>query len=309
MNKWLSFYHPSTAVFVDDQQSFLKALQFRLSPKMPAQFFNNPLIALESIKTHQSQYDNLKQVFTIQETQEVETDSYMVLRLEEICKTSTNLDRFNEKSVVIVDYMMPEMDGISFCRLLKNHPIKKIMLTANEDYSMATRAFNEGIIDYFIIKDSPNFVELLNQAIESMQKAYFHSLMGNSFNALLQEMVPFLNSEQITQFYKSKMKELDACEHYLLDRQGSMLFITKAGIPITLAISTDKDMETYAAIALDNDEQKIGIALSSKEKLLHFPKKTDEMEPVSSWNSFLFDALPFPNHQGTYYSLIHDQNL
>ena len=51
------------------------------------------------------------------------------------------------------------------------------MLTGNKDHSMAVQAFNEGIIDHFLVKDSPNLIDQLVHSIDKMQKSYFSSLM------------------------------------------------------------------------------------------------------------------------------------
>lgn len=51
-------------------------------------------------------------------------------------------------SIVIVDHQMPEMDGVSFVRALRNNPLHEftpvIMLTANGDPSLGQRAMEAG---------------------------------------------------------------------------------------------------------------------------------------------------------------------
>ena len=316
MNKLLSFYHPSTAIFVDDQQGFLTALKYRLSPTLPVVFFNNPLKALESIENYPSfQEGKLRHLFKVDDQlpeliqDGSDTDTYIGLKLDEICQIANDANRFHEQSVVIVDYMMPNLDGINFCKRLKNHPIKKIMLTGSNDHSMAIQAFNEGIIDYFLVKDGPNLIEQLDHAIDKMQKSYFSSLMENRLGDVFETIIPFFKNIAIVQFYEKLMKELNAVEFYLLDRLGSLLFITYEGTPITLVISTEQVIESYASIAEDQNEMEIAGILLRKEKLIYFPNKLDHMKPASNWESFLFDATPFPEHPGIYYSIIHDQSL
>ena len=314
MNKLLSFYHPSTAVFVDDQQGFLTALKYRLSPTLPVIFYNDPLKALERIENHQSrQEEKLRHLFKaddqLPELIQEMSDTYIGLNIDEICRIAVDANRFHEQSVVIVDYMMPNLDGISFCRRLKNHPIKKIMLTGNKDHSMAVQAFNEGIIDHFLVKDSPNLIDQLVHSIDKMQKSYFSSLMENRLGDVFETIVPFFNNIAIVQFYENLMKELNAVEFYLLDRWGSVMFITYEGIPITLIISTEQVIESYANIAEDQNEIEIAGMLLRREKLIYFPSKLDLMKPASSWKSFLFDAVKFPEQHGIYYSIIHDQSL
>ena len=56
--------------------------------------------------------------------------------------SSTTRNASREVSVVVVDYFMPEMDGVTFCRRLNNPSIGKILLTGRAEDSVAIEAFN-----------------------------------------------------------------------------------------------------------------------------------------------------------------------
>ena len=60
-------------------------------------------------------------------------------------------DRFAEVSVAIVDYDMPGENGMEICRRLRNHPVRTVMLTGKADEKLATSAFNQGLIDRFVL--------------------------------------------------------------------------------------------------------------------------------------------------------------
>lgn len=309
MDKWLSYYHPSTVVFVDDQQTFLSAIKNRLPKEMMALFFSNPNEALEKInQANFSMHENPHGIYEIEDDLELDlhnnNEAFFNLKLGQVAKTIYNPKRFSEISVVIVDRMMPDLDGINFCRQLANCPVKKIMLTASKDRTIATAAFNEGIIDFFLVKDTPNLSGQLVAAIEGMQRNYFFSLSQRMLGNTLEMVVPLISSQPIVNFLQRKMKELNAVEYYLLDKCGSVLFITFEGIPTTLTISSDKIIDNYAAIANDHEEQAIANVLRKKEKLLFFPKESDNMRPVNEWHHFLFDAMPIPDQSNLYYSLI-----
>lgn len=314
MKQWLSFYHPSTATFVDDKKGFLKALKHRLPSHLIATYFSNPLNALLDIKNHDSfQYESLHPLFSMDEQlYESEThnsETYFGLRLDEIFNTACDAKRFSTQSVVIVDCMMPEIDGINFCRQLKEYPIKKIMLTANSDHTMAVKAFNEKIIDYFLLKDSPNLIPELTRAIEEMQQNYFNSLIERKLGGVLGKTVPLLNNPFMVDFYEKLMRELNATEHYLLDRWGSMVFLGRDGTPTTLIISPASVLDTYAAIAEDQDYPKTAEALLTRKKLLFFPTKMDCMRPVSDWSAFLLDANPINHESDLFYSIIRNPDI
>ncbi len=64
--------------------------------------------------------------------------------------------------LILMDYLMPEIDGVAACRLIKSRPhlrdIPIIMVTAKNDPSNLKEAFDAGTIDY--INKPVNRVEL-----------------------------------------------------------------------------------------------------------------------------------------------------
>lgn len=305
MNNWINFYHPSTVIFVDDQKEFLDALQYRLSKNLisDALFFTNPISALNHIKANDaltSIYKNLNLVGTdASEIDIQERDVLTSFHLDEICKIVYNPKRFNVQSVLVVDFMMPEMDGISFCKELKHTPIKKVLLTAQTDHKLAINAFNEGLIDYFLIKEEGVINKLL-LVIEEMQNNFFSSLPSN----VLLDILPSRDKPSIVGFYQKIISDFNVIEFYLLDRCGSILMITKENEVLTLVISTTQDLDDYASVAEDHENEIIAEILRSREKILYFPNVSDRLYPVSDWNRFLFEAAAIPHQNNMYYSII-----
>jgi CheY-like chemotaxis protein len=96
--------------------------------------------------------------------------------LDMIHREVHNEHRFEQVSVVVVDYDMPEIDGLEFCRNLKNKAIKKILLTGKADEQTAVRAFNEKTIDRFIRKQDDDVMARLNRAIAELQREHFDQI-------------------------------------------------------------------------------------------------------------------------------------
>lgn len=308
MEKWLYFYHPSTAVFVDDSQAFLSAIKHRLPTGMKANFFNDSKKALEQINQMHTMYDDSHITCEIKKHFDLEShhhDDFLSFKLKHLTHIKDNPSRFSRISVVIVDRMMPDLDGLNFCRQLKNYPIKKIMLTGSNDFVTATNAFNEGIIDFFLLKNTPDLSKQLVLAIQRMQYEYFCSLSEQMMGYSLEKMMPFINNQNMLHFLQNKMKQLNAVEYYLLDQSGSILFIDNDGVLTTLAIASDQTIQYYATIAFEHEEQAIADQLYSKEKLLFFPQESDSLLPVNQWQRFLFDATPIPDYANLFYALIN----
>ncbi len=62
--------------------------------------------------------------------------------------------RKEQPDLVLLDVMMPELDGFQVCSRLKQHEatehIPVVMLTAKAEAKDVTRAFNSGAVDYVV---------------------------------------------------------------------------------------------------------------------------------------------------------------
>lgn len=308
MIRWPCFYYPTTVLFVDDNKGFLKVLESRLPNDFPVKLFNDPIKALNAIENQKiNNFNNIQ--FINQGYDDFESDltsqSFIGLRYDVFCKAVYDKQRFTTQSVVVVDQMMPDLDGINFCEKLKNHPIKKIMLTGNSDYRIAVQAFNDGLIDYYLSKDASNLISQLIQKIKILQKTYFESEIERSIGWLL-STDSLINDVSSLSFYEKTKEDLQAIEYYLIDRSGSMLFLNCDGTPTILAINSVKTLDAFSKIAEDQDESNIAAMLAKKKKILFFTSQEDHMRSANQWEPFLYSANPFPGKNDFFYSIIKD---
>lgn len=76
--------------------------------------------------------------------------------------------RFSLAQVFVVDYSMPAMSGLQVLDVLKLWPGSRILLTGRADEQLAVSAFNRGLIDQFIPKQSPDLRQRVTDAIQSL---------------------------------------------------------------------------------------------------------------------------------------------
>jgi CheY-like chemotaxis protein len=162
-----AYYYPTTTVFVDDSTDFLINFSLQLQDKLALKLFTLPQQALAFIATANSQQNWAQDNFMLAgESSGNPMTNYTVnFDVSSLLKAVNNPNRFAQVSVVIVDYDMPGMTGIEFCRKLTDQPIKKILLTGKGDEKLAVEAFNEGIIDHFILKSNRDVVKLIDQNV------------------------------------------------------------------------------------------------------------------------------------------------
>jgi CheY-like chemotaxis protein len=64
--------------------------------------------------------------------------------------------RFGIARVCVVDYSMPAMDGLEALGELVDWPGTRVLLTGQADEQVAVKAFNRGLIDQFVPKQTPD---------------------------------------------------------------------------------------------------------------------------------------------------------
>lgn len=126
-----------------------------------------------------------------------------------------------QPQVIVLDVMMPGMDGFEACRMMKKSGINAaiIMLTAKDEIEDRVKGLSLGADDYLIKPFS--FEELL---------ARIHARLRNQFPSLLGEMVlgPFRIDDRRKEIsYRDKVLELSPTEyellHYLVLNHGIVL--------------------------------------------------------------------------------------
>ncbi len=302
-------YYPTTTVFVDDNNNFLNVLRQRFSSDFPAIFSNDPIASLNKILQDAAGIWSLE---NIKNRSQIIYESYEEHENHDGLEHQSRWDifkgaiydsrRFSKGTVLVVDQMMPGMDGITLCRKLKTHPIKKIMLTANADLEIAVDAFNEKLIDHFILKDSPSLVRDLAEKISQLQAAYF--------NAQIERLSGFVNNSMIqfqpdSPFYTKIINQVGATERYLLDEWGSTLFLTPDGTPVTLVVRPASVQEFFAKIADDHDEHAIATDLRSGTKILYFQDVKDTLRSPSDWGLYLVPATSITEKNDLFYSVLN----
>ncbi len=68
----------------------------------------------------------------------------------------------------VVDYSMPDVDGLQVMAALSDWPGLRMLLTGQADEQIAVQAFNRALIDQFLPKQAPDVSARLNEVLRSM---------------------------------------------------------------------------------------------------------------------------------------------
>lgn len=264
-------YFPTTAVFVDDSRDFLLNFVLQLEDNLAYRLFDAPFAALDYIKNSHCEFDLLSQRCLSEYTEAKNcplTNHTINLDLATIHAEVYNPRRFEEISVVVVDYGMPGMDGLAFCRELENTNIRKILLTGQADEQLAIEAFNQGLIHRYIKKSEPNVAELITKSIHELQYQYFQAMSDVIVRMLSVTSPSCLHDRLFASFFKQLRQDKGIIEYYLADNSGSFLLLDEDANLSFLLVKNEDDMRAHYDMALDNGaSEEILDQLASGEKI------------------------------------------
>lgn len=148
------FYYPTTWVIVDDDKIFLKCMELVLKKHNFVKTFQSPNEALDFIKDHRAQDINENILKSITEDRNYGSTQHIPVNFDitELVNLTSNINRYDELSGLVIDYHMPEMNGFEFANASQNILVNKIMLTGTVDDEAVITGFNNNLIQKFIKK-------------------------------------------------------------------------------------------------------------------------------------------------------------
>jgi CheY-like chemotaxis protein len=183
------FHRPGTVVFLDDDPDYLEMLAMVLPRHWHVKLFLRPVECINYLQ---------------QEPPFWEADAWNQQQLIDQWRAGKPLipqvlgywskytERYALTRVCVVDYSMPAMDGLQALGELGDWPGSRVLLTGQADEQVAVRAFNRGLIDQFIAKQTPDISRRLIEAVEHLlgtpnprHAQTWRASLGPAQNALL----------------------------------------------------------------------------------------------------------------------------
>jgi CheY-like chemotaxis protein len=302
----LSCFYPTTVVFIDDKQNYLNSLVAAIDYKhIVPKLFSNPIQAVEFIKQQTPYLQH--SVLTPLEEQPADHVGFDI-NIRDFHKKILQNHRFNELTVVVCDYAMPQQNGLEVLQQIKNPELKTIMLTGEADEALAVNAFNRGLIDHFIHKNIPDFSNTLNKTILSLQQEYIRRATSLMVDNIILGKMPSpccLNDPAYIDLFKKIKAHYDIVEDYIIDENGSFLLLDAKGNAYFLVIMDEPTLESYAEFAVDSAAPEALInTLRSQEFIPFFYSEDDFNTHPNDWENYLHPAKTFEGARKYFYSLI-----
>ncbi|MEV4779717.1 hypothetical protein [Burkholderia sp. LMU1-1-1.1] len=246
------YSHPTLTVLVDDSDSFLKSLSFQLDPMLASKTFHDTSAALQWLRQSEADDGVLLQVnFDMQNLTGDQCN--IALDLERIYRIGEQRRRFSTPSVLVIDYSMPQMNGLEFCEAVSHLPCKKILFTGTADEKIAVGAFNRGLIDRYIKKSDDHALDILEVEIAALQRSYFDDKSETLRELVLLHNYHFLGDPVLAGLVQHLMASMGFVEHYIFPNPTGILFLDKHGKAQLMMIETEQGMYAQYEIARDSD--------------------------------------------------------
>lgn len=263
------FKYPTSTVIIDDDSVFLKTLSQEIANSNLIKTFSKSNDGVKYIDKHSNAHLFNIQYFKILDN-EHSSEIKISIKYGKIHEEINNFEKYNNVSTVIIDYDMPETDGLSLCKSLNNN-LYKVLLTSVATDAEVIEAFNNKIIDAYIPKSHPDLISTIKKIINQAEEYYFNKLSDPIIKALkLHPNLPcYLTDSNYIDFLLNFIQEKDVNEYYIIDSMGSCLLKTRNGSTYKLIINDEDEFLSILESIPDNIDAKIIEQLNKREILIY----------------------------------------
>ncbi len=159
------FHRPGTVAFLDDDPDYLEMLALVLPRHWHLKLFLRPHDCINYLQQEPPFWE--ADAWNQQQLIEQWRDGKPLIA-QILSYWSRYTERYALTRVCVVDFSMPAMDGLQALGELVDWPGSRVLLTGQADEQVAVRAFNRGLIDQFIAKQTPDISRRLIDAVEHL---------------------------------------------------------------------------------------------------------------------------------------------
>lgn len=306
---WLPFFHPTRVVFVDDDRSFLEFFPRTLGGGMPISRYDSPRKLLTDLAGGRIETHIDLKCWARHNDRLTELDHEHMLGLDKtmIFKRVFARQRFGSLSVAVIDFDMPEMDGLDLCHALSHLPCRKILLTGQATESQAVAAFNEGLIDCFVSKSDPRLKAVIRERILRYQRAFIADETRLLRHALRDETFVTWGDLGLGHLLQGLREERGIVEYYAVsDPAEGFLLVDAEGNGLLLLAFGSRTLEAQLASArLSGAPADVVERLRHRQAGLYFSdERGDAVLDPEGWRRAAVDLRPFPTDPDCFFGLV-----
>jgi CheY-like chemotaxis protein len=239
------FHRPGTIVFLDDDPDYLEMLALLLPREWPVKLFTRPRDCIDHLQQEPPFWE--ADAWTQQEmVAQWRGGRALVPLVLEYWARST--ERYGLGRVCVVDFSMPEMDGLQVLSRLDDWPGARVLLTGQADEQVAVDAFNRKLIDQFIPKQTADISRHLVDAVRRLMAAP-HPRHAQTWRATLQpDQHALLRQPEVARDLAT-LAQRHWVEHVVVGEPFGILGLDPAGFASWLQLETPAGLAALAEVA------------------------------------------------------------
>lgn len=237
---------PKRVIYVDDDAKLLDILRMTMPREMSRAFHTTAEAAHQSLAMEADYWRGIGKVLARASDRRIDGLGEAELYVQSYFR---DWRRFHLTGVLIVDYMMPGMNGLELLRRLGACPSRRVLLTGQADADVAVEAFNSGLIQKFIPKSTPNLYKELRRVADEMHMDVCQHLGQLLRPTLTDAQVELLHEPAVIQALWAKVVEQDWLEFVVVGEPFGLLGMSHDGPLQWLQLETKDSLRQLSLTA------------------------------------------------------------
>ena len=244
--KFPLYHRLSAVVFLDDETPYLEMLAMVLPQDWPIRFYTrmDDFLAQMNHDTQLWEDDVALHQSMVNQWYAGKSLPSMVM---DYWRSSAR--RHGLTNIAVVDYAMPAANGLEVLKVSPAWPMYRVLLTGKADEYTAVAAFNDGLIDRFVTKQTPDLVQRLTQVMGQLQHASLDMHDGIWRNILRRGQLMALQDRAVQLELKNWVKTNDCVEYVVLTEPFGLLALDSTGMAHWLQFEMHKDISHAVELA------------------------------------------------------------
>ncbi len=289
----LPLYYPTTVLAVDDDNEFLASFEYRYRRKFKCHLTSSPSAAIELITQDDKKFQEKVLLSQFGDIEGEEGPNIVTLRLSEIAAISEAPDHSDKISVVVVDYAMPEMTGVEFCRAVADCKVKRLLLTGKAGLELAVDAFNEGLIESFVLKGAADVGSKIEREVRRLQNLFFKDVAAPITSIKNLHDFEFFRDKDFCRLFDRLKNELKISEYFLSAFPPGLIIVSRDGKKRLLLVYSKDIMRAQFETALHAEApSELLSILESKSGIVAFPAPMGFYKETFAavWEDYVFPS-------------------
>ncbi|MEM7100763.1 MAG: response regulator [Pseudomonadota bacterium] len=297
----LPYYYPTTVCFIDDNASYLESLSLHIPEHWPHRMFHSGSSALVHINRPDKPPSIADRCFSAlsagqmspsQAGPGLNPDTQISVDLSVIEREIARPNRFEDISVLLVDYAMPTMDGLEMCAQVQDPDVRIVLLTGVADEAVAVEAFNQGLIHQYIRKGTAEPQQSTFDTIEALRREYIANCTHGLFAGLRALPASYRQDRSFQTMFETIIKDRHISEYYLVTEPQGYILIDIAGNFSRLVVLNEHELlAQQSLLAQFGAPETLQQGLQNQKLIGYFYEHPQDYgdEPFP-WHDMLIDA-------------------